>query len=464
MCSAISPSNSYNSPEKLSLRDNNAAIVRQIGEIPNSKSINMYKKEFSALSIIVISFTFTFAENWPQWRGPELNGLSNEKNLPVRWSTQENVIWRLALPGLSASTPVIWEDRVFLNVTEGEEISLWCVDKKRGSLIWKKLLRGQGTKPLRTHPKHNPSSPSPVTDGKHVYVLNAYGSLQSFDFAGNEIWMRDIEQDYGRFYLRFGYASSPLLFEGSLYIQVLRATTSNAPSYILRIDKKTGKTLWKIDYPFEAGFKAADSYATPTLLRQGKNVELIINGSDQVTGHDANTGQELWRVAGLSSQKEPSRVASSPLVANGVIYAPASDRPLLALRAGGRGNIADSHQLWSSRNGPDIPSPVTDGRYFYIVNDKGIMRCLDAKSGKEIWGPSRLKPGGYSASPVLADGKIYVTSEEGLTSVVKAGPNFEILSENSLDDRCLSSPALSDGQIFIRTAKYLYCIGNQRGR
>jgi outer membrane protein assembly factor BamB len=150
-------------------------------------------------------------------------------------------------------------------------------------------------------------------------------------------------------------------------------------------------------------------------------------------------------------------------VVDGVIYAPASYRPLLALRAGGRGDITESHQLWSSRNGPDIPSPVTDGKYFYIVSDKGIMRCLDAKSGKEIYGPQRLKPGDYSSSPVLADNKIYVVSEEGLITVVKAGPKFEILAENNLDDRCLSSPAISGGQIFIRTSEHLYCIGKRPG-
>ena len=414
------------------------------------------------LYAVVVLVTATVAGNWPQWRGPGLNGVSGERNLPLRWSAQENVAWRLPLPGLSASTPAIWGDRVFLSVPEGEEIFLWCVDKKLGGLVWKKPLRG-GAGALRTHPKHNPSSPSPVTDGKHVYVLNAYGSLRGFDFAGREAWARDLRQDYGRFGLRFGYASSPLLFEDSLYVQVLRAAEAGEPSYVLRIDKRTGKTLWKMDFAAAAGYKPAESYSTPTILRHGKSAELVVNGSDQVTGHDLATGRELWRAGGLSPENQPSRVASSPVVADGVIYAPAAGRPLLALRAGGRGDIAGSHQLWSSRNGPDIPSPVTDGKYFYIVNDKGIVRCLDAKTGREVWGPERLKPGNYSSSPILADGKIYVVSEEGMTTVLRAGPKFEKLAENSLDDACLSSPAVSGGQLFIRTAKYLYCIGKRAG-
>ncbi|HKQ75999.1 MAG TPA: PQQ-binding-like beta-propeller repeat protein [Blastocatellia bacterium] len=416
----------------------------------------MRKKAFSTLSIIVIFFASALADNWPQWRGPLLNGLSNEKNLPAHWDKTENIAWRLSLPGPSAATPVIWEDRIFLTVTAGKEIHLWCVEKKQGRLRWNKPL-GRSAVELRTHPKHNPSTPSPATDGTSVYALNAYGSLTGFDLAGNEIWKRDLWQDYGRFILRFGFASSPLLYEDSLYIQVLRESTPSEPSYLLRIDKKTGKTIWKKD--FSTGFKPAEAYTTPTILKHGKGAELIVNGSDQVTGHDLNTGQELWRVAGLSANNPPFRIVSSPVVADEIIYAPGADRPLIALRAGGRGNI--TNYLWSSRNGPDVPSPVTDGKFFYIVDDKGIARCLDAKSGKEIWGPQRLKPGAYSSSPVLADNKIYVVNEEGLTTVFKAGPNFEMLAENSLDDLCVSSPAISGGQIFIRTAQFLYCIGKR---
>jgi outer membrane protein assembly factor BamB len=420
----------------------------------------MHKRILPALIAVLIAVPAILADNWPQWRGPDLNGVSKEKNLPTRWSAEENVAWRLALPGLSAATPAIWEDRIFLNVSEGEQIYLWCVDKKQGSLLWKKLLRGKN---IQIN-KHNPSSPSPVTDGQHVFVLNAYGALRSFDFAGNEIWTRELWKDYGRFGLKFGYASSPLLYEDSLYIQVLQITEKNDPSYLLRIDKKTGKTLWKADIPVTPDFKAEEAYSTPTLLKHGNRVELIVNGNDQVTGHDLNTGQELWRIGGLVTEKNTLRQASSPIVADGVIYAPSSNRPLIALRPGGQGQLTSAHQLWSSRNGPDVPSPVTDGKYFYIVDDKGIMRCLDAKTGQEIWGPQRLKPGDYSASPVLADGKLYITSEEGLTSVVRAGPKFELLAENSLNDNCLSSPAISDGQIFIRTAKHLYCIGKRSGQ
>lgn len=407
--------------------------------------------------LLLTGFTLAWADNWPQWRGPFLNGVSLEKNLPLRWSKDENIAWKLPLPGLSAATPAIWGDRIFLNVTEGEQLQLWCVDKKRGALLWKKQ---QGGKNLKLG-KHNPSSPSPVTDGRHVFVVNAYGHVHAYDFAGNEIWTRNLWKDYGRFGLNFGHASSPLLFEDALYIQMLQVTKDNAPSYLLRLAKATGQTAWKADFPASPDSKPAEAYNTPALFKRGGKMELIVNGSDQVTGHDPQTGRELWRLGGLTAEKEPSRIASSPVVADGVLYAPAGHRPLLALHAGGGANV---QRLWSSRHSPDVPSPVTDGKYFYTVDDKGIVRCLDAKTGQEIWGPQRLKAGDYSASPVLADGKLYIVSEEGLTTVLKTGAKFEMLAENPLDDACLSSPAVSDGQLFLRTAGFLYCIGKRAAR
>jgi outer membrane protein assembly factor BamB len=418
----------------------------------------MRKRIPGALAIIVFSLTVAYAENWPQWRGPNLNGVSSEKNLPGKWTAEENVAWKLAMPGWSGSTPVIWRDRIFLNVADTETLYLWCVDKSKGTVLWKKLLGGGNVK-MR---KQNMSSPSPVTDGNYVYVMTGTGMLKGFDFNGNELWTRDIQKDYGEFGLNWGYASSPLLFENSLYVQVLHGMKTDDPSYLLRLDAKNGKTLWKVERPTNAIRESPDAYSTPALLRAGKNIEIVITGGDCVTGHDPATGKELWRANGLNPDNNPSyRIVASPVIFNDIIYAPSRVKPLLALQAGGRGDITSSHVLWSTANGPDVPTPVTDGKYFYVVNDRGIMWCLDAKTGAEIYAQQRIKPGTYSGSPVLADGKIYVTNEDGLTTVVKAGPAFEVLAENALNDYCLSSPAISDGQIFIRTAQNLYCIGKK---
>jgi outer membrane protein assembly factor BamB len=399
------------------------------------------------------------ADNWPQWRGPQLNGVSREANLPLRWTQQENVAWKLPLPGRSGSTPIVWGERVFLNVAEGDDISLWTVDRATGKVLWKQRLGG-GNQTVR---KHNMSSPSPVTDGKTVWVLTGTGVLKAFDFAGKELWARDIQKEYGAFGLNHGYGSSPLLFQGSLFIPVLHGMKTDDPSYLLRIDGATGKTLWKVERPTTAQSESPDAYTTPALVQRGSQAEIVITGGDVVTGHDPATGKELWRANGLNPTNDPwYRIVASPVVNGDLVYAPTRVRPMLALRAGGRGDVTQSHRVWSFDNGPDVPTPVTDGTLLYVVNDKGIVWALDAKTGKEVYGPQRLKVGTYSSSPVLADGKIYVTNEDGVTSVYRAGPKFELLAENDLGDYTLSSLAVSEGQIFARTASGLYAIGQRR--
>jgi outer membrane protein assembly factor BamB len=404
------------------------------------------------------------AENWPQWRGPSLNGLSAETRLPVRWSTTENVTWKLELPAWSGSTPIIWGDRVFLNVAEdlkqrdGINLFLWAVDRRSGAVLWKRPISG-GNHQER---KQNMSSPSPVTDGRNVWVMTGTGMLKSFTFDGTERWTRDIQKDYGRFGLNWGYGSSPLLTGDALYVQVLHGMRTDDPSYVLKIDAATGRTLWRVERPTSARFESPDSYTTPALLKYGAATEIVITGGDVVTGHDPATGKELWRANGLNPDNDGSyRIVASPVVHGELIVAPTRERPMLVLKAGGRGDVTRSHLLYSFGYGPDVPTPVTDGTYLYVINDRGIMWCLDAKSGKEVYGRKRLRPATYSGSPVLADGKIYITNEDGVTSVVKAGPAFEVLAENDFDDYTLSSPAISEGQIFLRTAKYLYCVGRR---
>ncbi|OFW18313.1 MAG: hypothetical protein A3H97_07765 [Acidobacteria bacterium RIFCSPLOWO2_02_FULL_65_29] len=398
------------------------------------------------------------ADNWPAWRGPSANGVSRDVNLPVTWSKTNNVAWRLALPAWSGSTAIVWGNRIFLNVADGNDLSLWAVDRDKGVPLWKKPLGGGNHKEM----KQNMSSPSPVTDGRGVWVMTGTGILKAFDVDGKELWARDIQRDYGRFGLNWGYASSPLLHEDSLYVQVIHGMRTDDPSYVLRIDKATGKTLWRVERPTRAIRESPDSYTTPAVVRSGASTEIIITGGDVVTGHDPATGKELWRADGLNPYNDAAhRIVASPVVLGEMIYAPSRERPILALRAGGRGDVTKSHLVWSFNSGPDVPTPVTDGEYFYVIRDNGVMFCLDAKTGRTIYGPSRLRPATYSGSPVLADGKIYVTNEDGMTVVAKAGPKFELLAENDFGEYTLSSPAISDGQIFIRTDSALYAIGRR---
>lgn len=397
--------------------------------------------------------------NWPHWRGPNANGVSDEKNLPLKWDTRENVTWKLAMPDVSGSTPIIWGENIFLHVSDGGKLYLWCVERNRGEVKWKRLLKDSDEK-VR---KGNMSSPSPVTDGKTVWVLTGNGAVKAFDFDGNELWARDLWKDYGRFGLNHGYGSSPVYYDGALYIQVLHGMKTDDPSYIEKLDARTGKTIWHHIRPTDAVSESPDSYTTPVIARQNGKPILIVTGGDYVTAHDLETGKELWRGGGMNPNNNPfNRIVASPLLMNGSVLVPTRVRPLQMFRLGGNGDITKSHLVWANENGPDVPTPVTDGTYVYIINDRGIVYCLDAKTGKEVYGGQRIKPAIYSSSPVLADGKIYISNEEGLTTVLRAGPKFEVLAENPLEDYILSSPAISDGQIFIRTKSYLYCIGERR--
>ena len=399
------------------------------------------------------------ADNWPQWRGPALNGTSAEAGLPVRWSPTENVEWKLAMPSWSGSTPIVWGDRIFLNVAEGDSLHLWCVDRVRGIVLWKQFLSTGN----RRERKQNMSTPSPVTDGARVWVMTGTGVLKAFDFTGREQWSRDLPKEYGAFGMQYGYGSSPLLFEDSLYVQILHGFYTDDPSYVLRISKANGRTIWKVERPTRARVESPDAYTTPAVVRLAGGNEIVVSGGDVVTGHDPNTGRELWRGEGLNpTDNRAYRLVASPMVVGETIVVPSRERPMLTFRAGGRGDVTSSHLLWSFNNGPDVPSPVSDGRYIYIVNDRGIMWCLDAKTGAEVYGRQRIRSATYSGSPVLADGRIYVTDEDGVTSVIRSGPKFELLAENDLGGYTLSSPAVSQGQIFIRTDAYLYAIGQRR--
>ncbi len=415
---------------------------------------------------VVLSFALTMfaiavvrADNWPQWRGPLLNGVSTETNLPVKWTADANLAWKLPLPEWSGATPIVWGDYIFLNVAQGSALSLWCVDRRGPTVAWKASL-GAGN---HQEQKQNMSSPSPVTDGTRVYAMTGTGILKGFDFKGQEVWARDIQREYGRFGLNWGYASSPLLYQDALFVQVLHGMKTDDPSYVLRLDKNTGKTVWKVERPTDAVQESPDAYTTPALVQNGSQTEIVISGGDVVTGHDPATGKELWRLNGLNPSGDGAhRIVASPVVAGGMIIAPSRQNPLIALRPGGRGDVSQSHKLWQFSRGPDVPTPVSDGIHVYIVTDNGVAYALDAKTGATVWGPSRLTSGTYSASPVLADGRIYTTNEDGMTSVLKAGAAFELLAENPLNDYTLSSPAVSEGQIFIRTAKHLFAIGTRR--
>jgi outer membrane protein assembly factor BamB len=288
--------------------------------------------------------------------------------------------------------------------------------------------------------------------------------VTAYDMEGAKIWSHNLRKDYGNLRLNWGYASSPLLLDGKLIIQVLQGFGEGG-SYVVAFDGVTGKQVWKKERPTDAIRESPDAYTTPALLIADGKKQFVINGGDYVTAHDADTGSEIWRAGGLNPRRNQNyRIISSVTVKDGMIFAPTRQRPLLALRAGGKGDVTESHLAWKyeEEGAPDVPSPLSDGTYFYMVADNGAVTCLEAKTGKRIWGPERTAVGTVSASPVLADGKIYITNEKAVTTIVAAGPEFKTIATNELDGSyTLSSPAIAGKNIFIRTSQSLYCIGEK---
>ena len=447
------------------------------------------KYPLAVFLISVLLHDLPAQENWPQWRGPSGNGIVEADNLPLTWNQNENIVWKTALPAWSGSTPVIWGNQIFLTSPSeaeekdeakqvdaensdrrrgrggnrnpgGNDLLLLCIDKKQGALLWQRKL-DEGNKLYR---KGNNTSPSPVTDGKHVWAVTGTGAVVAFDYQGKEIWRLNLQDDYGKFGHNWGYGSSPLLYAGKLIIEVLHGRKTDDPSYIVAFDARTGKEIWRQERPTDAVAESPDAYTTPALLQYKNQTQIVISGGDYVTGHDADSGKELWRASGLNPDRDRDyRIIASPVVANNMIYVPTRKKPLLALRAGGSGDISDSYLAWKWQGaaGTDVPTPVIDDKYFYMVDDRGLVICLNAQTGEKIWGPERTAQGNVSASPVLADGKIYIINEQAVTTVLKAGTQFELLATNELDGTyTLSSPVMCDSKLYLRTAKYLYCIGS----
>jgi len=287
--------------------------------------------------------------------------------------------------------------------------------------------------------------------------------VTAVDFTGKRRWTYDLQKEHGAFGLQWGYASSPLLHDGKLIVEVLHGTLTEGPSYLIAFDGESGKVLWYHERKTDATRECPDAYTTPTVLMHDGQAQLVVSGADWVTAHDPASGAEIWRAGGLNPEKRGNyRICSSPLVVDGMIYAPTRNRPLIALKAGGRGDVTTSHLAWrfNDKGGPDVPTPVCDGTFFYMVNDRGIATCLDAKTGAVVWGPERTAMGTVSASPLLADGKLYITNESATTTVLQAGGSFNVLATNQLDDGyTISSMAVSGRRIFMRTSQHLYCIG-----
>ena len=404
------------------------------------------------------------AENWPNWRGPALDGVAAGTGFATTWSPEAHVAWKVTLPGLGASTPAVWGDAIVLTCAiDGNDAAI-CFDRS-GKERWRRSL---GPEKPGKHAKATGCNPSPVTDGKHVWVYFKSGELAALDLAtGAVAWRENLQERFGADTLWWDLGTSPVLTKDAVVVAVMQT----GPSYLAAFGRTDGKLLWKHDRNLDAPEEAAQSYSTPLVVKGeekfGEPAEVMfVLGADHVTAHAAADGRELWRVGGLNPAGEKYfRSIASPVVAGDLVIAPyARGSTLTAVKRGGKGDVTKSHVAWARKDlGADVPTPACQDGKVVVCTDQGKVACLDAPTGKTLWeGELPKNRHAYSASPVLVDGKILVTREDGQSALL-AGPaagvgRFEVVGEVSVGEMTVATPVCVDGRIFLRTHDSLWCI------
>jgi outer membrane protein assembly factor BamB len=399
------------------------------------------------------------ADNWPAWRGPDKNGLCKETKLPVQWSETKNIAWKLPLPGAGGATPVIWKDRIFLTSVDGKDHVLLSIGTG-GKVLWKRLVGSGGRTKIRGD-EGNDASASPSTDGRHVFAYVGTGDLACFDFDGHPVWKINVQKNYGSFQIQHGIHSTPLLHEDRLYLSMLH----NGGHRVVALDKATGKEIWKVERKTDARGESREAYSSPVLWDTGKETSLVVLGCDYATGHRLDDGAEIWRLGDLNptvGYSSALRIISSPVATRELLVVPTARGGLtVALRPGAAGAIkaGSPFEEWRKPKGaPDVPSPlIHDGLVYLCQAAGGVLICLDAKTGDEVY-KERIQVSRYRASPVFADGKIYLLARDGTTTVIRPGRKFLPLEINKLDDNFTASPAIADGRIYLRGFTALYAI------
>ena len=398
------------------------------------------------------------AENWMRFRGPNGQSVSGERNLPVKWSADDNIVWKTSIPGNGWSSSIVYDDHVFLTTTTEDGVSCRVigVNRKDGSIAWNTEVHRQvpGAKRMQ----NSYATPTPVTDGKQVYTVFYDGTVVAVDFSGKRIW----KNSEIKFFSLHGLGASPILAHGQLIMPFDGSSSEETRigfkvpwknAVVLSLDAATGAVRWK--------GKRGESrvgHVTPILVDDG--AQLVSAGGDRVQGFDARTGERLWSIY---SQGEG--VTPSPVVADGLLFTSSGfEAPTIrAIRLGGKGDVTETHIAWEQKKGvPALASPLYVRPYLYTITRDNILHCIEAATGKIVW-VHRLK-GVHWASPVLADGRIYILSEDGVTLVLRPGRKYDEIVRNDIEETCFASMAVSQGHFYIRSDKHLYSIGSSPDR
>jgi len=384
---------------------------------------------------------------WPGWRGPHGDGVSEETDVPIRWSQTENVLWKTPIPGKGHSSPIAWGDRLFVTTADRDrkERILLCLGRQDGKVLWQKVVLVAPLEQINSLNSY--ASSTPVTDGQHVWVPfqdRETMLVACYDFEGKQVWARNV----GRFKAMHGFCSSPVLHKDMIILN----GDQDGQAYIIALDKATGEERWRADRP-----NKVRSYTPPVIVDAAGRKQLVLSGSRCVASYDPDTGRQNWIVDGPTEQ-----FCASLVQTEGILFVTGGypELHLIGIRPDGEGNVTKTHVVWHERKSKGVsyvPSPIAYEKWFFLVSDTGEASCLDAKTGKRVWMQKLGRH--HSASPVLAGGRLYFLDDDGTTFVVKAAPVFELVSKNALGEPCFASPAVSRGRLYIRSLKHLYAIG-----
>jgi outer membrane protein assembly factor BamB len=414
----------------------------------------MHARSWLVVPILLLGGAVT-AEDWPGWRGPRSDGTVSDTGYPLTWGPTEHVKWKLALPGAGHSSPVVSKGKVFVSgcVEADRARVLYCADRKTGQLLWQKTVIVADLE--KKHGENSWASSTPAADGERVYVtfLDAPRlRVYCFDYDGKLLW----EKNPGVFHSMHGFCSPPVVYKDLVIVNADQDAPPGQKAYIVAFDKRTGEEKWRIDRP-----NKLRSYCPPVVVNAAGKTQMVLTGSKCVASYEPDTGKQFWIVDGPTEQ-----FVSSMVLHDGVLLLTAGfpENWVMAIKPDGSGNVTRTHVLWSKKGeGGYVPSPVAFAGKLFLVDDHGVASCWDVKTGKQYW-KERLSGKGHHASSVAADGRIYLTADDGTTFVLKAGDEFEILAQNPLGERVFASPAFSDGDIFLRGTKHLWCIGEKKDR
>ncbi len=408
-------------------------------------------------ALTVFLGTLAWAEgpsNWPHWRGPHDNGSTEAGTYPVHWSGTTNLLWKVPLPGIGCSTPIVWNRQIFLtSPVEGQD-ALLAFDWS-GKRLWQKIL---GPERPGKHRNGSGCNPSPTTDGRNLFVVFKSGNLAALDFDGQLRWQTNLVERYGQDTLYWDYGTSPVLTEQDVVVALMH----HGKSYLAAFGKRTGELHWKVARNYQTPEEGDHSYATPIVIRQPGQELLVVWGGQHLTAHDAADGKVVWSCGDFNPESKNNWVAvASFVIAGDMAVVPyGRGNRLHGIRLGGSGDVTATHRIWVREDtGSFVPTPAQHQSRVYLLRDRGEIECVDPATGKTLWSGSLPKQSAsYYASPTVADGKLYAAREDGVVFVARIDGEFAVLAENDLGERIIASPVPVSNRLLLRGEKHLFCV------